>query len=85
MNDKLYFFQTLQALNSCSQLHFFALIKVAKLGNLEQLIKMQEKDSSILYRKNNNDWLPIHYAVFKNKLSILDFILNKCEGTIKDN
>jgi ankyrin repeat protein len=55
-------------------------IKIAQTDRVDQFKRLYEEDPTRLYlRDNRKNWMPIHYAVSKSKISTIKFILEKSE------
>ena len=53
------------------------ILKISRTSNLEEFKNCYEKDPALLYLRDNHNRLPLHYAVAKSKLDIVDFIFQK--------
>ncbi|CAF0715061.1 unnamed protein product [Brachionus calyciflorus] len=61
----------------------FYIHKIAQSEKLDEFRRLYNEDPRRLLLKDNaKNWLPIHYAAFKSKLKILDFIIEKCKPSI---
>jgi len=69
-----------------------SLKKIAQTERLDEFKRLFFEDPRRLNVKDNiKNWIPLHYAAFKNKIKILDFILKNstpgktlsCLGLIK--
>lgn len=61
----------------------FYIHKIAQTERVEEFQRLYNEDPRRLFLKDNSrNWLPIHYAAFKSKLKIIDFIIDKCKSNI---
>ena len=59
----------------------FYIHKIAQTERLDEFKRLFEQDPTRLLLKDNaKSWLPIQYAVFKNKVKVIDFIIDNSEA-----
>ena len=55
----------------------FYIHKIAQTERLDEFKRLYYEDPRRLLTKDNiKNWIPLHHAAFKNKINIMDFILN---------
>ena len=56
------------------------LFKIAQTDNFKEFEKIYNDDPSLLFVKDNlKKWTPIQFAAYRNKIKIIDFILERTE------
>lgn len=56
------------------------LLQAAEAGNLEEFVRLFQGDNARLYLKDGKGRTPAHQAASRNKVNILEFILEQGGG-----
>lgn len=63
----------------------FYIHKIAQTERLDEFKRLYYEDPRrLMARDNIKNWIPLHHAAFKNKIKIMDFILNHAPGKKKN-